>query len=250
MDLGRGIQGVDWEVRVDFDRMRKERLAKVRKAVADSGLDLLLLFRLENIRYATALRTHDWPQAHFGMAALAVIGRDQEYLYTLDYYHAKGRCPWLRSSLAEDENGNPVTCRGLELESGAIAWAQDVLERCKKLDISVKRVGVDIYSPALAYALPIVFKEAEFVNGQRVMMQARSIKTDDEILCLKIAYDITMAGMYEAKEFLRPGVRECEVQAIAFKKFYELGGEWTQCEILFVPVPTLHPTEDSRQIES
>ena len=51
MDLGRGIQGVDWEVRVDFDRMRKERLAKVRKAVADSGLDLLLVFRLENIRY-------------------------------------------------------------------------------------------------------------------------------------------------------------------------------------------------------
>lgn len=241
MDLGRGLQGVDWEVRVDFNRMRKERLAKVRKAVADSGLDLLVLFRLENIRYATALRTHDWPQAHFGMAAVAVTDRNQEYLYTLDYYHAKARCPWLTSSLAEDEHGNPVTSRGLELESGAIAWAQDVLQRCKKLDISVKRIGVDIYSPALAYALPVVFKEAEFVNGQQVMMQARSVKIEDEILCLKIAYDITMAGMYEAREFLRPGVRECEVQAVAFKKFYELGGEWTQCANIICSGPYTAP---------
>ncbi len=61
MDLGRGLIGVDWEVRVDFDRMRKDRIRKLRQAVADSGVDLLLVFRLENIRYATALRTHDWP---------------------------------------------------------------------------------------------------------------------------------------------------------------------------------------------
>ena len=55
-----------------------------------------------------------------------------------------------------------------------MVWAQDVLERCKKLDINVKRVAVDMYSPGLAYALPKVFKDAEFVNGQDVMIKARS----------------------------------------------------------------------------
>lgn len=241
MDLGRGLIGVDWEVRVDFNRMRKDRITKLRQAVADSEVDLLLVFRLENIRYATALRTHDWPQAHFGMAAYAVTRREQEYLYTLDYYHAKARCPWLWDSLAEDEKGLPVTSRGLETETGAMVWAEDVLNRCKKLDIDVKRVGVDMYSPGLAYALPQVFKDAEFVNGQNVMIKARSIKTEDEILCLKIAYDMTMAGMYEAREFLRPGVRECEVQAVAFKKFYDLAGEWTQCSNIVCSGPYTAP---------
>jgi Xaa-Pro dipeptidase len=175
------------------------------------------------------------------MAAVAVTNRNQEYLYTLDYYHVKARSPWLEDSLAEDEKGNPVTCRGLELETGATTWAQDVLERCKKLDIKVKRVGVDIYSPALFYALPAVFKGAELVNGQRVMIKARAIKTQDEILCLKLAYDITMAGMYEAKEFLRPGRKECEVLAIAFKKFYDYGGEWSQCANIVCSGPYTAP---------
>jgi len=139
MDYGRGLIGVDWEERVNFDRLRKDRVAKIRKAVKESEVDLLLCFRLENIRYAMALRTHDWPQAHFGMAALAITSRDQEYLYTLDYYHAKARCPWLWGSLAEDAKGEPVTSRGLETETGSMVWAQDVLERCKKLDIKVKR---------------------------------------------------------------------------------------------------------------
>ena len=48
MDLGRGLIGVDWEVRVDFDRMRKDRIRKLRQAVADSEVDLLLVFRLKH----------------------------------------------------------------------------------------------------------------------------------------------------------------------------------------------------------
>ena len=35
-----------------------------------------------------------------------------------------------------------------------MVWAKDVLDRCKKLDIKVKRVAVDMYSPGLAWALP------------------------------------------------------------------------------------------------
>jgi Xaa-Pro aminopeptidase len=241
MDLGRGLQAVDWEERVNFDRMRKDRIAKIREALTKANLDLLLLFRLENIRYATGLRTHDWPQAHFGMAALAVTKREQEYLYTLDYDHVKARCPWLRRSLAEDEKGDPVTSRGLELETGAITWAQDVLRRCKRVDVRPSRVGVDIYSPALSYALPRVFENAELLNGQAVMIRARSIKTHDEILCLKLAYDITMAGMYEALEFLRPGRKECEVLGVTHRKFHEYGGEWTQCANIVCSGPYTAP---------
>lgn len=96
-------------------------------------------------------------------------------------------------------------------------------------------------APGLAYALPRVFKDAEFVNGQDVMIKARAVKTPEEVLCLKIAYDMTMAGMYEAREFLRPGVRECEVQAVAFKKFYELAGEWTQCANIVCSGPYTAP---------
>ena len=46
--------GADWQYRVDFDRLRKERLAKLQAEMKKEGLGALVLFAGANIRYATA----------------------------------------------------------------------------------------------------------------------------------------------------------------------------------------------------
>ena len=45
---------VDWEQRVDFDRLRTHRLAKAKAALAASDLGSLLLFDPNNLRYVTS----------------------------------------------------------------------------------------------------------------------------------------------------------------------------------------------------
>src|SRR5919109_3067533 len=52
----RGPFGVDWEDRIDFDRLRADRVEAVRRALAASDLDALLLWKDENVRYLTSLR--------------------------------------------------------------------------------------------------------------------------------------------------------------------------------------------------
>lgn len=45
--------GADWQQRVDFDRMRKERLQRARDAMADAELGAMILYAGANVRYVT-----------------------------------------------------------------------------------------------------------------------------------------------------------------------------------------------------
>ena len=55
-----GLNAVDWEQRTDFDRLRRERLARARAALDASELGGLLLFDMYNIRYVTATHIGTW----------------------------------------------------------------------------------------------------------------------------------------------------------------------------------------------
>ncbi len=52
--------GADWQHRVDFDRLRKDRLERLRKEMVDADLGALVLFVGENIRYVTASYQGNW----------------------------------------------------------------------------------------------------------------------------------------------------------------------------------------------
>ncbi len=52
--------GADWQYRVDFDRLRKERLAKLQEQMVAQDLGALVLFAGANIRYATASYQGNW----------------------------------------------------------------------------------------------------------------------------------------------------------------------------------------------
>jgi len=49
-----GQMGVDWEERVNFDRLRRERLQKARDAMEEADVDALFIFCNEDVRYVRA----------------------------------------------------------------------------------------------------------------------------------------------------------------------------------------------------
>ena len=55
-----GVMAVDWEQRIDFDRLRSYRLARARQALEESDLGALLVFDTANIRYLTATHIGYW----------------------------------------------------------------------------------------------------------------------------------------------------------------------------------------------
>src|SRR5713226_7242723 len=57
-----GTMAVDWEQRIDFDRLRRERLARVKALLAKSEMGALLCFDMNNVRYITATHIGTWAQ--------------------------------------------------------------------------------------------------------------------------------------------------------------------------------------------
>src|SRR5256885_11761158 len=55
-----GLMAVDWEERVNFERLRTERLARVKKFLEASDLGALLCCDMNNIRYITATHIGTW----------------------------------------------------------------------------------------------------------------------------------------------------------------------------------------------
>ncbi len=55
-----GTNAVDWEARVDFDRLRDDRLARLRAELDRSDVGALLAFDFSNIRYMTATHIGTW----------------------------------------------------------------------------------------------------------------------------------------------------------------------------------------------
>ena len=251
-DLGRGYEGrefkypydnpglglltVDWEERIDVKRMREERLEKAKAALKKSGVDALFLFRLENVKYISGYRVHDWPMIFFGLASALLINGKDPYVFTMDLDHAQLRMPWIADRTIEMTGG------GLETEDGVRNW----VNKCKDLmaQAGIKnpaKIGVDAWNQALVDMLPQLFPKTKLVDGQKIMLEARKTKTVDEINTLKVAYSVTAAGMAAAVEFMRPGRRECEVLAEAWRTFTALGSEWTQCANIVCSGPYTAP---------
>jgi Xaa-Pro dipeptidase len=66
------------------------------------------------------------------------------------------------------------------------------------------------------------------VDGQQVFLEARRIKTADEISLLAQACAMVDAAYTELYEFLRPGVRENECVGLVSKVLYDLGSEYVE----------------------
>ena len=66
------------------------------------------------------------------------------------------------------------------------------------------------------------------MDGQQVFLEARRIKTPDEISLLAQACAMVDAAYEQLYEFLRPGVRENECVGLVSKVLYDLGSEYVE----------------------
>lgn len=218
-----GLMGVDWEQRVDFERLRVERLDRIKNLLKQSELGALLCFDMNNIRYITATTIGTW--AMDKIARFCLLPQNDEPInwdFGSAAKHHKLYCPWLG-----EERSRPgiSTLRGA-MPPGA-GRAEDV---ARKIRIELEErgllnepLGVDVIEMPVLVALQ---KEGiKVVDGQRLMQEARVIKTQDEITLLNTACMMVDAAYEELYRFLKPGVRENECVGLASKVLYDIGSE-------------------------
>src|SRR5689334_21002631 len=218
-----GTMGVDWEERVDFERLRTERLTRIKRLLKASDLGALLCFDMNNIRYITATHIGTW--AMDKLARFTLLPQDDEPIlwdFGSAARHHKLYCPWLGE---ERSRAGISTQRGAMLPAAgrAEAVAHKIRVELEERGLLGEPLGVD------AIELPVLFAlQAEgikVVDGQQLMQQARLIKTRDEVTLLNTACMMVDAAYDDLYRFMRPGVRENECVGLVSKSLYDLGSE-------------------------
>jgi Xaa-Pro dipeptidase len=222
-----GPNAVDWEQRIDLGRLREERLQRLRDALERSSLGALLTFDFGNIRYMTSTHIGTW--AMDKLIRFALLPRGGEPVvwdFGSAARHHQLYNPWLDGTARA--RAGISTLRGAFHPDAGIAQevARKVADELAGYSLAGEPVGVDIAELPVLFALRD--RGIEVVDGQQVFLEARRIKTADEISLLTQACAMVDAAYEELYEFLRPGVRENECVGLVSKVLYDLGSEYVE----------------------
>ncbi len=222
-----GVMAVDWENRVDFERLRGFRLERVREQLDLAGLGALLLFETSNIRYATSTQIGYW--AFNKGERWALVTRDARPKIW-DFGSAAKAHRLQLPHMYDTENsvgGNTGLQGAIGPEAGLHDWAaEEIAGHLRDLGLEQEPLGVDMAETAVFLALQK--KGLRVVDGQQPMMKAREIKSADEIMLLSQASAMVDGVYQDIFEMLKPGVRESDVVALAHARLFEMGSEFVE----------------------
>ncbi|HEV2358102.1 MAG TPA: Xaa-Pro peptidase family protein [bacterium] len=214
-----GLQTVDWEERVNYERLRAERLARVKRFLDGSEFGALLCFDMNNIRYITATHIGTWAIDKLVRFTLLPRG-DDPILWDFGSAarHHRLYCPWL----GERSRAGISTLRGAYPDS-ARDVAKKIRAELESRGLHRQPLAVDIVEPQVLFALQA--EGLTIVDGQALMQDVRKIKTEDEITLITTAVMMVDAAYEELYQALRPGMRENECVGLVAKVLYDLGSE-------------------------
>jgi Xaa-Pro aminopeptidase len=218
-----GTMGVDFEERVDYRRLHKYRIGRVRQALENSELGALITFDVNNIRYITSTKIGEWERDKLSRWALLTRGgKPILWDFGSAAVHHKLFCPWLEP---ENMRAGLVGLRGtVHPDFGLMErHANEIYGLLKEAGVEKMPIGIDIIEPPMMFQLQKA--GLKIVDGQQIMLEAREIKNVDEIALLNRAAAMVDGAYDLINEKLRPGVRENDLVAEVNKFLYTHGSD-------------------------
>ncbi len=224
---GTGTQGVDWEERINMERLRAYRLGRTKEQMAQRQVGALLLLNEWNIRYVTSTWTAYWTSHSSGLRyALLPATLDAAILYEQGEigYHTRQIAPWVAKVKVAIGGAGWI---GRTMGVGAHAMQRDkmvqqIVDDVRDAGVGQELLAVDTWDLGLVEGLQRAGLQVSPI-GYDLMLDARKIKNPDEVECLRICTSIGDAIFGEVARAIRPGVKESELAGLAHYVAYKLG---------------------------
>ena len=223
----------------------KERIAKASKLVREMGLDVLVVNSTEsdfaNVRYFSGF----WPLferagvtiSANGDCALMVglesrifaadFGKIEKIFVLMEYREsADPSAPETKPSTFRDVF-KAIGITGNKVKIGVAAWIDTTL--------------------VMFDGLKDAYPDAEIIRADKIMVKMRSIKSDNEIACIRSGFRMVEYATQEVIRNIKPGVTECQMVGVAQKAIYEMGAEYEGLPMyIFSEKSTSHAISRSR----
>jgi Xaa-Pro aminopeptidase len=206
-----GAEACDYQERVNYDRLRKERLQRLKASMEKNEFSALLLNLGDSIRYATSTWDQIWRMANQTRYCVVPLEGDPILFETVgtDLEVVRMNCPWM-----EDRIRPALTYR-----HAGVAFGDMLKKHVEQVKNCFLELGVNPKKDKIGYDtmdVPtyLAFKEAgvDMVPAMPAIIAARVVKTKDELELLKIACAMCDTCFWHLKyEWVKPGVTEKEV---------------------------------------
>lgn len=222
-----GYSWLDIPTEPDFARMRREVGARLQAAMAEQGVDALVLLGNSNVMYATGI---SWPLADAGLShverpvAVVLAGDEHPHLF-LPFREGAAS----ESGLPADHLHGPVY---LEFDEGVAEFGKILAG----LVPSGGAVGVDELTGSMRRAGTSLFAELP-VDAAPVIGAAKLVKTIDQIACIRRACQITEQAVAEIQRSLAPGARQIDLSAEFVRRTFELGATTNMFDSIWQVMP-------------
>lgn len=216
---------------IDLKAVRAYRLGRLRHQMAAQGMNAVVLCDPVNIRYATGTRNMQIWGGRNGPARYLLLTQDRSILFEFS------GCAHLADGF-EDTIDEVRTARGAqfnlatEIEQSERKWSAEMGELIRELLGHDKNltIGLERMNAGVAIAM----KEIGFdiVDAQKAAELAKSIKSEEEVKCIKQSLRATERGVQILREAVRPGITENQLWSILHKAVIEQDGDYCETRLL------------------
>ncbi len=219
-----GIAGVDWQQRINWDRLRKYRLERARERMKAHNLGALLLMYDENVRYVTSTLTPGWNRLKPGLRYALLCGDGPPVLFEQGDigFQIQRHAPWIPKENIRYSYAWIKGAAGPASRQQVKKFTDAIVKEMNRYQVADKPLGVDFIDINMINQ----FRDSKltWADGMTAMMEARAIKNEDEQECLRIVGAIGDAAHWETMRFLKPGLTENQVTAHIMEFLYNIPG--------------------------
>jgi Xaa-Pro aminopeptidase len=212
----------------DLARMRRETGTRLRSAMAERGVDAMILLGNSAVVYATGT---SWPLGDAGLSyverPVALVVADDEWPHLfLPFREGAAH----ESELPADHLHGPVY---LEFDEGVETFARLLTDLIPAGAV----IAVDECTGSMSRAQKLLFPNGAPADASAIVSAAKAIKTQDELACLRAAIRITDEAMVEVHKRLAPGIRQIDLSAGFLRRAFELGAQASMLEPIWQVMP-------------
>ena len=222
-----GKYAVDYEERIDYNRLRQERLERAKEQINMDGLGAILTWNEANIRYLTSYYVTT-PMRAAEVQCVFLPKNGEPYLFGGGTpSETERRMPWMKDRVKPSLGMPILTAHNADdIMIGRIVDA--IAKLMAAYGVENKPLGIEGTVLQALYAEAFRKKGINVVHGKPTMDAARIIKTKDEIELMRITCANAEKAFAAIVDAIRPGVRECDLVGIGIKALYEEGDDHTE----------------------
>ena len=222
-----GTMATDCEIRIDYEKLRRDRLEKANEQLKKDGLGALLCFDADAIRYITSTRLGDWTNNKLARCCLLAADKEPILFEIGSAIETKeALCPWMKGRIFPFVGSMRGTFPAEIVTANAGKFAGMIASFLTEFGVAGEPVGIDFIEIPVIQALER--SGIQVVDGQQTLLAAQVIKTPEEIELIEMSISIVEAAFWEVVHNTCPGVKESDISGMMRNCMYRLGTEEIQ----------------------